>query len=455
MSSLTRFPEGSMRELCSIALPLMLSSFSVTTMIFTDRLFLAHYSNAALNAVTHAMTLGWAFLIGWMVLTSIAEVFVAQYNGAKLYQKMGEPVWQMIWLSIGSVLFFFPLALGVDTWFFKDPSQQYERDYLTWMFWFGPSMPLYGALCAFFIGRGKTHLITALALGANFVNIGFDYILIFGWEGWMNPWGVEGAAIATSGSLVFEIIILMCVFLNRSNREKFGTGQWALRLTPLWQCIKVGSPSAIFGGIELAAWAIFYQIMTQLSEHHITVASVGQSLIIFFYFFGEAISKATSAIAGNLIGAQRPWVISNVINCGLKLHLLFFSFLVLFFYTSMNLIFSYFLPHVEVSQLAQLEESIRFCMYAICFYLLFEGIRLVYAGVLTAAGDTIFLLFGGSLSVWVLLIGPIYLWVLREQQSVEMAYVICGLYSFSVGLCYFWRYRSGGWKKLSLATVKS
>lgn len=217
--SLTRYPEGSLRELSSLAFPLMLSSLSVTMMVFIDRLLLAHYSTAALNAVANSMTLGWAYLFGWLVLTSISEVFVAQYNGAKLYQKLGEPVWQMIWLSIASILFFMPLAIGVDDWFFQGEHQLLERSYLRWMFWFGPALPLYGALCGFFIGQGKTSLVTGVAIVANLVNAGLDFILIFGAEGWVAPLGVEGAAIATSGSSVFQIVVLAAVFLNRSNRR--------------------------------------------------------------------------------------------------------------------------------------------------------------------------------------------------------------------------------------------
>ena len=97
--SLTKYEEGSFRELLSMAMPLMLCSFSMMLMLFVDRLLLAHYSTAALNSAVSASTLGWAMLFGWVVLANITEVFVAQYHGAKQLNKMGEPVWQMLWMS--------------------------------------------------------------------------------------------------------------------------------------------------------------------------------------------------------------------------------------------------------------------------------------------------------------------------------------------------------------------
>lgn len=49
----------------------------------------------------------WAGNFMWVTLAAMAEVFVAQYNGSKQYGKLGEPVWQMIWLSGFSLIFLF------------------------------------------------------------------------------------------------------------------------------------------------------------------------------------------------------------------------------------------------------------------------------------------------------------------------------------------------------------
>jgi len=109
--SLTQHTPGSLRELWTISFPLMISLLAMTLMLFVDRWFLAHYSQEAFNAAVIATTLGWTFVISSMVLTSIAEVFVAQYNGAGFYHRLAEPVWQMIWLSLGLIFLFVPLAL--------------------------------------------------------------------------------------------------------------------------------------------------------------------------------------------------------------------------------------------------------------------------------------------------------------------------------------------------------
>ncbi|WP_068470712.1 MATE family efflux transporter [Candidatus Protochlamydia phocaeensis] len=449
--ALTRFPEGSLRELIHIAFPLMLSSLSVMSMVFVDRLFLARYSLEAFNAVANAMTLGWAYVYGWMVLASIAEVFVAQYNGAECKKRLGEPVWQMIWLSLFSALFFIPLSLYGGDWFYgAGTAHQLEKEYFSWMMLFGPSFALYGALCGFFIGQGKTRLITGLAIGANLVNAGLDYLLIFGMGDFLPPMGVKGAAIATSGSSIFQALVLAAVFLNFSNRSTYGTNCYALQAKAFWQCVRIGFPGALFIVIELLGWASFYYMMTLVSERHITIAGISQSIVILLFFFAEGISKAAGALTGNLIGARKIHLIKQVILSGIRLHGLFFLALLGLFMLFSHRLASDFLPDASSVTLHSLEESLKICLFYICFYLLFEGIRLLFSGVLTAAGDTVFLMIAGSLSVWVFLVLPTYFLIVEKKGTIESASLICLFYSLTAGLLYGWRLKHISWKALSL-----
>ena len=91
---------GSLKELIKVAFPLMISSLAWLFMIFVDRCFLAKYSTSSLNSATSAGTLAWGFIGGLGILTGLCSIYVAQYNGSKQYDKIGAPVWQMIWLAL-------------------------------------------------------------------------------------------------------------------------------------------------------------------------------------------------------------------------------------------------------------------------------------------------------------------------------------------------------------------
>lgn len=445
--ALTKHEEGSLRELWAIAFPLMLSSFSVMSMLFVDRVLLARYSTAAFNASVNASTVGWAFVFSWMVLTGIAEVFVAQYNGANQKHKLGEPVWQMIWLSLFSSLFFIPLGIwGGPLLFQLSPYVTLESEYFKWMMLFGPSFTLYTALCSFFVGQGKTYLITAIAIIANVVNAGLDYVLIFGIEGYTPSLGITGAVVATCGSSLFQVVILWIIFLKPIHREENGTANYHFQPDLFLKCLKVGIPSSVFVAIEVFGWAAFYSMMTVMGERYITVAGINQSIVIMFYFFAEGISKATSAIVGNFIGARATHQVAKVVKAGVILNLIFFLILLGVFSCMENTLMTLFLPEASAELVNSMGNTLFICLMCSAFYLFFEGLRYTLSGVLTAAGDTIFLLVAGSLSVWLLFVIPVYLAMMYFGASVETAMYLGVFYSCGVCVIYLWRFLEGHWK---------
>ena len=401
---LTKYPQGSLRELSKLALPLMLSSLSVTTMLLADRWFLAHYSIAAHNAAVVATVLGWACILGWVILANITQVFVAQFHGGDLRQQMGVPVWQMFWLSIVSIAFFLPLSLWGSVWIYGNgPETAYERDYFRIMLLFGPFYPLYAALCGFFIGQGKTRLVISIVVIANIINIVLDSLLIFGVEGWIPSFGIKGAAIATSLATIIQAAILSVAFFSKTHREQHGTLSWRINPQMFWECVKVGLPNAIFVVCEVLGFAVFYALMKNMGLEYITVVGICQNMWILFSFFPEGINKATATVVGNLIGGGRSDLVSNVIKAGIKLNVFFFAVMLAGFGFGAPFIIGQFLPDASPAFISSIRGSLETCLCFMAFYMLFEGLRFQFAGVLLAAGDTVFLFVAGSSMVWILI----------------------------------------------------
>lgn len=438
--ALTKHREGSMRELWTLSFPLMLSSFSVLVMVFSDRWFLAHYSPEAHNAAVAATTFGWGFIFGWMCLAGISEVFVAQYHGAGVRHKAGSPVWQMIWLSVVSWVFFLPLSFwGPELFFGAGLEAALERDYFSIMLLFGPFYAFYAALCGFFIGQGKTRLITTVVVLANFFNILMDWILIFGIEGWVPSYGVKGAAIATSLATLFQGLALCIVFLKKKNREECGTSEYKLNFTMMKECIKVGLPTAIFIVAEILAFGCYYMIMKEKGDHYITVAGISQSMIILFFFFCEGINKATTAIVGNMIGAGRSHLIPKVMKAGTILNALFLIFVMTFFVFGTDLIVSQFLPLADPLFIEEIWHSLQLTLIFYGFYIFLEGVRMQCSGVLTASGDTFFLLVAGASLVWLCMLLPVYLLIAKGTAPVEIGALVCVFYNLIACGVYMWR----------------
>lgn len=455
--SLTKYPAGSLRELWSISFPLMLTSLSILAMVFVDRLFLANLSEQALGAAVTAGTTFWAIGGSLVILASMAEVFVAQYNGAGHLKRLGKPVWQMIWLSLGSLVVLIPLALWGKFLIFPESARAgLEREYFQWLTLFGFSWPLLGACAAFFIGRGKTRLLVVLSLCANGINVLLDWMLIFGVEGLIPPLGMKGAAIATSVGNLLQVAVLLWIFLWQKNREEYGTAVYRFDKRELFKCLKVGVPPATLFFVETIGFAIFYMMISTQGDSQIFVAGIAQSVLILFFFVAEGVGRGATAVAGNLIGGQRHSDVYKVLRAGLKLHVIFFAIASIFLVIFPELVMDLFVAQSgtlmqEVGGIIPLEAAqvtLRICL----FYLLFEGIRWLISGILTSAGDTTFLMIIGVLAVPLFLLFPTYMVVFWGGKGVEASFLVAVGFSFLVSTIFLWRLFTEKWRQIQLIT---
>ena len=444
---LTKYSSGSVRELWSISFPLMLSLMSGSLMLFFDRLLLAHFSVDALNASTNASIVAAAIQFGFISTACIAEVFVGRYNGAGRYHKLGTPVWQMIWFSLATTLLFLPVALLLGPALFSDtPYAALEEQYFLWIMVFGPVFCLVAALSSFYIGRGSVTFVTLLVILANLINVGLDIILIFGYEPLGVPSvGIAGAAIATGISQVIQALILFAAFISKKNREQFGTGSYQFVWKSFKKCLKIGLPNSIAHTLEILAWAVFFRMMTLKGTDYITVAAISQSIFFLFTFITEGVSKGATAIAANMIGAQQWDGVWKLLRSGVRFYFQVFIALggILVIYPE-SLIQLFVNHNNELSP--AIVETVRSACVWIWVFFLFDGINWLVVGLLTAAGDTKFILKAGGTAVWLFAVLPIYILVFKFSFGPDVAWQLTALYGFLTCCIYLWRFNSEKWK---------
>ncbi|MCB1083508.1 MAG: MATE family efflux transporter [Simkania sp.] len=452
--------EGSLRQLWKISCSLMISFFSMVAMIFCDRLYLANYSVSSLSAAVSAGTFWWGTTFAVATICSMAEVFVAQYNGAKRYKKLGEPVWQMIWFALFSIVFFFSLGTVVNTFLYEVGFFNVdEMTYFKWNNFFAPSFALLAAISAFFIGQGKTRIIQWMALLGNTINIILDPLLIFGVKGWIPEMGLKGAAIATGIGIIIQIIILGALFLRLENKRSFGTGNWKFRPLAFWKCLKIGFTPGIFFLSEIFGWALFYKMMETISPKHIIVSSVTQSILILLLFFAMAIEKGAAAVTGNLIGSKQLNEVKRVLKSGTILTLFFAVILIAVLIGCADLLIDWFFRNPAALEgdllltqelMFDVKSTIKFALATLILYLTFENIRYMLSGMLTAAGDTVFLMTAGTASILICLLVPTYFLMVVPKGPIEIAFFIWIFYSGTDMAILYWRFKKNKWRKKHL-----
>src|SRR5690606_17391344 len=148
---------GGGREVMRLALPLVISTSSWTLMQFVDRLFLLWYSPDALAASLPAGLLSFTIICFFLGVAFYVNTFVAQYFGAKRFERIGPVVCEGIGLGVFCpplVLATIPAAPLVFSWFGHAPSiVTLEVSYYQSLAYGAGPIVIAGALSSFFTGR--------------------------------------------------------------------------------------------------------------------------------------------------------------------------------------------------------------------------------------------------------------------------------------------------------------
>lgn len=426
---MTSYPLGSLREVGIIALPLMLTNLSNNLMLFLDRLILAHYSTTAMNAaITIGMTCS-IFLFAMTAITATAEIFVGRYNGSQENSRVGQPVWQMLWFSLLSIILFAPLALFGNTFFVPTQYAEIGTSFYRWYMLCGPIFPIVMALTSFYIGRGKVKLITLTMILGNGLNLLLAVPLILGISGFIPALGMKGAAIATLAAQVFQASVLFLIFINKHNRKTYGTGQFYFHWQSFLDCLKVGIPMAIGYIIEVGAWAILLNTLTTSGNEFITVFAIGQSLFVLFAFLSEGMQKSVTVLTANLIGAQKWLHIPTLLRSAIKLQLLIGVGIFILIMLGSDWIIATFTSKSDTNNLSELK---RISQYALLWFWLFficDGIKWIIGSTLIALKKTTPVMLTNFFSIWFFAVIPIYFAVHHFNVSPLTIWQIVFFYS--------------------------
>lgn len=441
---ISRYPSGSLRELLYFSLPLILSLFSASFMGFCDRIFLAHYSLGAMEGCVSASYLCSLFQLPIIRVVAMAQVFVGLYCGSRQFERIGPVIWQMIWLSIFSMIFTLPVGHFVSPYFFGGTSVEgYANQYFQVMMFANFLFPLGTTLSSFFIGQGRTRVIFLTTLLSHGMNIALDYIFIFGLPGVLAPMGIFGAAFATILSQFTYCAILLGIFLSQENKKLFKTDDFAFKWDNFWNQLRVGLPRGIARIIILTAWVAISRLMTLKGGDYLMVLSIGGSLILLFTFILDGAIQGMVTVASNLMGAKdypKIWKLfrSSLLLVGsvtaiLSIPFIFFpDFTLHFFFTEM--------PSVETY------ATLKNACFWLWFFFFCYGINFVGQSLITASRDLTFYMCS-ILFVWATSYLPVYLAMEKFHFSPDKLWLIMGLDNLIFGLFFILRASKEKWKE--------
>ena len=447
---------GSLGSVWKITYPLMISMLSTALLTTSDRFMLSLYSIESMNASVTSGMFFFGCLLWLLTIGGTSEVFVGQFNGSGQFHFMPKATWQMIWLSLMSIVFYLPVSIWAPDFVFAGSlTKDLETIYFRWLI--GPAFiqGIYAALSGYFIGQKRVLIVTIITVIGNLFNILFNYILIFGWD-FIPAMGIKGAAIGTDLSVLLQAITMFSLFIYDQLKNSYPIRKnMRLDRSFIKRYLKVGAPTAIAHTIEMLAHFFIFKIMALSGFIYITTLSIVQSIYFFIGFTTEALNKGVATISANAIGSKDYDALNRTLASAFKLLIIIASIGVTGIIFKGDWIIGSFLQSEQGKNLDAVlyKDLVQNCFYSLiflCIFFVFDGFAWSISGALSACGKTKNIMVAQMVCVWAINAIPGAILIYYFRVNPMWIFAVSCIYAFCVALWLIKVYQKIEWKDVHI-----
>ncbi|MDY0356800.1 MAG: MATE family efflux transporter [Sedimentisphaerales bacterium] len=444
---------GGLREMLAIALPMVISHACDTVMMFTDRLFLSRLGPEQMNAAMAGGLTCFVLMTFFLGLTGYSTALVAQYLGAGRKDRCATATTQAMLIALTAypfILLVRPLVHMVFARAGISPGQLTPQiDYFDIVVYATVVGLLRNCLSSFFSGIGRTRIVMVSAFAAMLVNVGMNYVLIFGKLGFP-VLGIRGAAYGTVIGGVFGLGVLLAMYLGGGIRRTYRVWH-SLRFDgdAMAKLLRFGYPAGIEMFLNIMA---FNAMIVAFHAHGPATATAvtvmfNWDMVSFVPLIG--IQIGVMSLVGRYMGAGEPDMAHRAAMSGLKCGS-FYSFIICILFVGFpkDLVAMFRPEQADAIFHAAAPMAVRMIRIA-SIYVMLEAALVVFSGTLRGAGDTVWAMCVSVALHWLMLgILIVLLYVLRLSPEAAWIGVVLSFLSFS--LVFYGRFRGGKWRTIRM-----
>ncbi|MBO4368157.1 MAG: MATE family efflux transporter [Clostridia bacterium] len=292
-----------------LAGPMFLELLLNTMLNNIDMVMLSRYDENAVGAVGNANTIMFMMMILFNIIATATSVVVAQYLGAKMYERMNmiytlAIVVNLVFGIILSGVFCAANPLIMD---FLNVSPEMRPLSMTYIYIVGGGgflMAVSNVMLQILRCNGYTRIGMLVTFCINIVNIIGNYLFLYGPLEYLDM-GVAGVAISTVVARALAVTALIVFFYVTK------TGRLSLRyLKPfpsrlLAKMIKIGLPSAGENLTYNLYQTTLLSFVNAMGNDAVNARAYCNTLISFAMIFSNASAMSTQIITGHLVGAGK------------------------------------------------------------------------------------------------------------------------------------------------------
>ena len=411
------------RKMLVLAWPLALAQLAQMAFHTTDVVMMGWVGPQSLAGISLASALISPLLVGGFGVISATAPMVSQALGAGDLKSVRRTVRQGLWIGLVLSALIMPLLVGAE-FFFSLFNQPEEASDLAARYLDIASLSITPALAfmilrLFISAKGNTQAILMITLVAVSLNVGFNYVLIFGKLGFP-AFGIVGAAIATSVSN-WLMLIMGAVYVIRHPKYKrhhvfvrFFKPDWPR----FFEFFRIGLPIGLTQMAEVGFFGLAVFMMGWISTEAVAAHAIAVQCASISFMVPLGLSQAATIRVGLAQGARDTARVGRAGGSALVLTLLFMSIACALFILAPEALVGLFLDAARPENQATLHLAVSYLIVAGLFQL-FDGAQVAMAANLRGLSDTKVPLVVALIGYWLVGLSVAYvLGFLLDWQGV-------------------------------------
>lgn len=405
------------RPLLRLGLPVIIGQVGLILVGFADNVMVSHHSLSELAAASFVnnflnlvIIFGMGFSYGLTPLVATNKEWgrsdqVAHYLGHSFLLNL------LIALLIGGGLFLLEGSLGAFN--LSEELRPIALPYYRIQILGFMVVMLFNTFKQYTEGMGDTQIPMYITLAGNVLNIGLNYLLIYG-KGGFPEWGLYGAGLSTLVSRVVMLIAIVAVtallprYRKILDRVKSLHWSWREGLVPL---LRLGTPVALQMGMEAASFSVAVILVARISTAalaaHQIIATISTLGFMVYYGIGAATAIRSSTLLAQGERRETRYVASAGVYLCLFVAAVMMPLLVLCREPVVHL-FNADLSVAEATYLA---------LIPLCLYQIGDALQIVYANALRGISRVAMLAPAAALCH--LIVAPTMAWLFGFGVGLE------------------------------------
>lgn len=405
------------RPLLRLGLPVIIGQVGLILVGFADNVMVSHHSLAELAAASFVnnflnlvIIFGMGFSYGLTPLVATNKEWgrsdqVVHYLGHSFLLNL------LIALLIGGGLFLLEGSLGAFN--LSEELRPIALPYYRIQILGFMVVMLFNTFKQYTEGMGDTQIPMYITLAGNVLNIGLNYLLIYG-KGGFPEWGLYGAGLSTLVSRVVMLIAIVAVtaLLPRYRKilERVKSLHWSWRegLVPL---LRLGTPVALQMGMEAASFSVAVILVARISTAalaaHQIIATI--STLGFMVYYG--IGAATAIRSSTLLAQGERRETRYVASAGVYLCLFVAAVMMPLLVLCREPVVRLFNADLSVA------EATYLALIPLCLYQIGDALQIVYANALRGISRVAMLAPAAALCH--LIVAPTMAWLFGFGVGLE------------------------------------